>query len=84
MQCSMCGREITNPNANYCDYCGTAVGAATYREVQPQQVSNTNAPKQDRVSTWLFFGHYVSAVRAVCGHYCVPGIPVLLGLCAEC
>ena len=56
MQCSMCGREITNPNANYCDYCGTAVGAAAYREVQPQQVTNTNVPKQDRVSTWLFLG----------------------------
>lgn len=55
MQCAMCGREITNPNANYCDYCGTAVGTMTYREVQPEQ-PKTTAPKTDRVSTWLFLG----------------------------
>ena len=55
MQCTMCGREITNPNANYCEYCGTAVGTMTYREVQPEQ-QNQPAPKQDRVSTWLFLG----------------------------
>ena len=57
MQCSMCGREITNPNANYCDYCGTAVGAAAYREVQPQrQVTSGTEQKPERVSTWLFLG----------------------------
>ncbi|MBE5930052.1 MAG: zinc-ribbon domain-containing protein [Lachnospiraceae bacterium] len=57
MQCSMCGREITNPNANYCDYCGTAVGAAAYREVQPQQqTTNGTVQKPERVSTWLFLG----------------------------
>lgn len=56
MQCSMCGREITNPNANYCDYCGTAVGAAAYREVQPQQTTSGAAQKPERVSTWLFLG----------------------------
>ena len=57
MQCSMCGREITNPNANYCDYCGTAVGAAVYREVQPQQqTTNGTVQKSEPVSTWLFLG----------------------------
>ena len=56
MQCSMCGREIMNPNANYCDYCGTAVGAAAYREVQPQQTTTGNGQKPERVSTWLFLG----------------------------
>lgn len=56
MQCSMCGREITNPNANYCDYCGTAVGTAAYREVQPQQTTNGTVQKSEPVSTWLFLG----------------------------
>ncbi len=57
MQCTMCGREITNPNANYCDYCGTSVREAEYREVQPQQPAKaTEEPKADRVSTWLFLG----------------------------
>ena len=56
MQCSMCGREITNPNANYCDYCGTAVGTAAYREVQPQQTVHAGEQKPERVSTWLFLG----------------------------
>lgn len=56
MQCTMCGREITNPNANYCEYCGTAVGTMAYHEVQPQQNTGANAPKSDRVSTWLFLG----------------------------
>lgn len=51
----MCGREITNPNANYCEYCGTAVGTMAYREAQPEPQRET-APKQDRVSTWVFLG----------------------------
>lgn len=55
MKCTMCGREIMNPNANYCDYCGTLVGTAAYREEQ-QQTTSTNQPKSDRVSTWLFLG----------------------------
>lgn len=57
MQCTMCGREIANPEANYCDYCGTAVRNAEYREVQPvQPASVANVEKKDRVSTWLFLG----------------------------
>ena len=51
----MCGREITNPNANYCEYCGTAVGTMAYRAAQPEPQRET-APKQDRVSTWVFLG----------------------------
>ena len=51
----MCGREITNPDANYCDYCGTAVGAFAVREerVEPRM---TEAPKEERVSSWLLLG----------------------------
>lgn len=57
MQCTMCGREITNPDANYCDYCGTAVGTVAYSEVrQENQNVSTNAPKEERISTWLFLG----------------------------
>ncbi len=55
MQCTVCGREIKNPEANYCDYCGTAVGTAAYREVQAEQPKES-APKTDRVSTWAFLG----------------------------
>lgn len=55
MQCLMCGREITNPNANYCDYCGTAVGSMEYRQEHP--VSRpVEEKKPERVSTWLFLG----------------------------
>lgn len=57
MRCTMCGREITNPDANYCDYCGTALGDAAYREVQPEQhTTNADAPKIDRVPTGVFLG----------------------------
>ena len=57
MQCTVCGREIANPNANYCDYCGTAVGSEMYREVQPKQaVTNPDETKADRVSTKAFLG----------------------------
>ena len=68
MQCSMCGREIMNPNANYCDYCGTAIGTMTYREEvkEPQKVSE---PKEERVSTWLLFGVM-----------CLPMIPLVGGI----
>lgn len=55
MQCTMCGREITNPNANFCDYCGTALGTNVYRE-ENVQTSRTAPPKEDRVSTWVFLG----------------------------
>ena len=57
MKCAMCGREILNQDANYCDYCGTALRDAAYREVRTEQpVKSTEAPKEDRVSTWLFLG----------------------------
>lgn len=55
MQCTMCGREITNPDANYCEYCGTAIGGAAYRQESAEQ-KEEDAPKGDRVSTWLFLG----------------------------
>ncbi len=55
MQCAMCGREITNPDANYCDYCGTAIGTMAYREVTVEPKKETE-PKENRVSTWLLFG----------------------------
>ena len=55
MQCTMCGREITNPNANYCDYCGTALGTNVYRE-ETVQPTRTDISKGDRVSTWMFLG----------------------------
>lgn len=68
MQCAMCGREITNPDANYCDYCGTAIGTMTYREEtkEPQKVAE---PKEERVSTWLLFGVM-----------CLPMIPLVGGI----
>ena len=55
MRCLMCGREITNPNANYCDYCGTAVGTMEYRQEQPVS-RQAEEKKPERVSTWLFLG----------------------------
>ncbi len=55
MQCLMCGREITNPNANYCDYCGTAVGSMEYRQERPVS-QPSQAQKTEPVSTWLFLG----------------------------
>ncbi len=67
MQCSMCGREIANPNANYCDYCGTAVGSLAYRE-ERVEVPKAEAPKE-RVSTWLFLGIM-----------CLPFIPFVGGI----
>lgn len=57
MRCTMCGREITNPDANYCDYCGTALGDAAYREEQPEQhTTKEDAQKADRVPTGVFLG----------------------------
>lgn len=57
MRCTICGREITNQEANYCDYCGTALRDAGYREIQPERPTATaDAPKAERVSTWLFLG----------------------------
>ncbi len=55
MQCTMCGREITNPEANYCDYCGTAVRQTEYREVRAEQPKEAEK-KEDRVPTLSFLG----------------------------
>ena len=57
MKCAMCGREITNQDANYCDYCGTAVRAGVYWEAEPEKTTITQEePKEEMVSTWLFLG----------------------------
>ena len=75
MKCAMCGREILNRDANYCDYCGTALGDAVYREVRTEQpVKSTEAPKGEQVSTWLFLG--VMCIQFVP----VVGILVYLGI----
>lgn len=56
MVCPMCGREIMNPEANYCDYCGTRLHGMEYKEtVEPQAFPETKE-KQPRVSTGLFLG----------------------------
>lgn len=55
MKCSMCGREITNPNANYCDYCGTPVGDVTYH-VEPVQQQQTGEVKRDKVPMLWYLG----------------------------
>ncbi|MBQ3029278.1 MAG: zinc ribbon domain-containing protein [Lachnospiraceae bacterium] len=55
MQCTMCGREITNPEANYCDYCGTSLRQTEYREVRAEQPKEAEK-KEDRVPTLSFLG----------------------------
>lgn len=53
MQCTTCGRESMNPDANYCDYCGTPLRGVVYHEtVEPK----TEQSKQDTkpVPTWMF------------------------------
>lgn len=60
MQCTVCGREIVNENANYCDYCGASLRGDVNREVkyiQPvQQTTVTSEPKEERVPTSTFLG----------------------------
>lgn len=55
MKCSMCGREITNPEANYCDYCGTQVGETAYH-VEPAQPQQTGEVKRDKVPMLWYLG----------------------------
>lgn len=75
MQCTMCGREINNPDANYCEYCGTAVGTEVYREVQKEpQKTSVYEPKEDRVSTWLLLGVMCLMFVPVVGFFAHIGI----------
>ena len=54
MQCTMCGRESMNPNAHYCDYCGTLLGTEVHMEAAEQKA--TEAPQETKmVPTWVFF-----------------------------
>lgn len=53
MQCTACGRESMNPNANYCDYCGTLLGTEVHLEaVQQKTVAEPQEAKL--VPTWMF------------------------------
>lgn len=75
MRCTMCGREITNQDANYCDYCGTALENSAYREIRQEQTTVTNeAPKAERVSTWLFLGVMCLQFVPVIGIFAYLGI----------
>lgn len=56
MVCPMCGREIPNPEANYCDYCGTRLQGMEYKETVETQAFSETKEKQPRVSTGLFLG----------------------------
>ena len=56
MVCPMCGREIMNPDANYCDYCGTGLNGMEYREVAEAPKPQVTETKETRVSTGLFLG----------------------------
>lgn len=56
MVCPMCGREIMNPEANYCDYCGTRLHGMEYKETVEPQAFPEMKEKQPRVSTGLFLG----------------------------
>lgn len=70
MQCLMCGREISNPEANYCEYCGTAVKTDVYREEQVQQTPQQQTDgKPVRVPTSSFLGVM-----------CLPLIPFVGGI----
>ena len=46
MRCEVCGREAMNPEANYCDYCGTSFREAGFQaEIKKEQAeSEKKAP----------------------------------------
>lgn len=53
MQCTACGRESMNPNANYCDYCGTLLGTEVHLEaVEQKKVAEPQEAMP--VPTWMF------------------------------
>ena len=54
MQCTACGREPMNPNANYCDYCGTLLGTEVHPELTEQKTAETSKEAK-MVPTWVFF-----------------------------
>ena len=75
MKCTMCGREITNPDANYCDYCGTSVRAGGYWEAEPEKtVPVSEEPKSDMISTWLFLGVMCLMFIPVVGFFAHAGV----------
>lgn len=68
MKCCMCGREITNPEANYCDYCGTRIGDGSY-PVEPAQPQQQGEVKRDRVPMLWYLGVM-----------CLPLVPMVGGI----
>lgn len=53
MQCTACGRESMNPDANYCDYCGTLLRTAVYQE-PAESKKETESQGEKPVPTWMF------------------------------
>jgi len=69
MRCEVCGREAMNPEANYCDYCGTSFREAGFRaEIKKEQ----EAPGQKTAAT----GGQVPMLWFL-GVMCLPFVPVI-------
>lgn len=65
MQCKVCGREAGNPEANFCDYCGSSfheenrrIDVLTASEQETKQTTENTAgigvTEQDRIPVWKF------------------------------
>lgn len=67
MRCTVCGRESANPEANYCDYCGTAFRTAEHHEEKNIPQQSANVPCETRVSTLMFLGVMLLPVIPVVG-----------------
>lgn len=69
MRCEVCGREAMNPEANYCDYCGTSFREAGFQaEVKREQAD----PEKKTVAT----GGQVPTLWFL-GVMCLPFVPMI-------
>ncbi len=69
MRCEVCGREAMNPEANYCDYCGTSFREAGFQA----EVKREQAASESKTATT---GGQVPMVWFL-GVMCLPFVPMV-------
>lgn len=69
MRCEMCGREAMNPEANYCDYCGTSFRETGFRAEVKQE---REEPEKKMAAT----GGQVPTLWFL-GVMCLPMVPAI-------
>lgn len=61
MICKVCGRTITNEEANFCEYCGTSFRPGTDNKISEEEAFHNNGPMNQSGAGYTQFNRYDQA-----------------------